>query len=674
MTPDPHYVPLKLGYTPGAREQLFNVVVVVLDDLRADRLPMYGHSVATTPYLERRLETATVFRNCHSPVGWTLPACGSIVTGQDPDAHGLVDHNRRFLKPKLGDYLGDAYHRVGITNNGNVVSDHITVATLESLGLKRRPAKWRFFGWDAGFDRYLWSPREQYERPFELAREFLVDEARRDPWFLFFHSNVVHDYHMDRDFYTDVEDLLGRPLHEALRTIRDGPEIWRERPAGLTLEQIQEELQAKYDGGIRYADRRLEELLAVVDFESTIVVFMSDHGEGFAPEVGRVHHCGRLHNDLTHVPLVVWLPEVLRRRYEVPREETRFCSTLDVTPSILTLLGDAVAGFPGHFLFDLPEHRRLTGTDRGYVYWKEDCVRESYDTCRIEIRSEFAYPLKDITVRKNDAIKEYAYNLAYDPGERRNLRGLFPDEPENSEAITFVVAVNDEDELQHNLLSSPVAKSSRHEWLLVENTDNERYDSISRLCDEACQQARHDLVFFIHQDVFLPHGWEERMFRALAELERLDPNWGVLGAVGALPLVSGQAKELRGHWSDPSGYYRRGPLPHEVQSLDEQWLGLRKRRGVRFDPELPGFHCYGMDLSLTARAKGLKTYAIDAFVWHKYRDSHGHLVESRQQSAKIRRRWSDEFMAEFQPAADYVEEKWKNYLPFQTTSWNWGDV
>ena len=77
------------------------------------------------------------------------------------------------------------------------------------------------------------------------------------------------------------------------------------------------------------------------------------------------------------------------------------------------------------------------------------------------------------------------------------------------------------------------------------------------------------------------------------------------------------------------------------------------------------------DLSLTARDAGLKSYAIDAFVWHKYKDSDAHLVARREDSPKITQRWSDEFMAEFRPSADYVERKWKKYLPFQTTSWNW---
>jgi hypothetical protein len=446
-------------------------------------------------------------------------------------------------------------------------------------------------------------------------------------------------------------------------------------PEGVDRALAAEHLRAKYDAGIRFMDGKLDEILSRVDFEETIVVFVSDHGEGFEPERGRVHHCGRLNEDLLRVPLAVWLPSELRRRYEAPPIESRAASTIDIAPTLLTLLGDAVAGFSGSFLFDLPTHRRLSGCDRGYVYWNEDCVRESYDTCRIEIRSELTYPLKRIRARKNDALKEYAYNLAYDPGERSNLAAPLPSAIPCFEPITFVVAVHDHDELRHNLLSSPVARSRSHEWLLVDNAGNRRYDSISRLYDEALEAARHDLVFFVHEDVLLPEGWEESLFASLLALEERDPAWGVVGAVGVLPPAPGsppQPKELRGHWCDPSGYYRLGPLPHEVQSLDEQWLGVRKERGVRFDPGLPGFHCYGIDLSLTARERGLKSYALDAFVWHKHRDARGRLIERRDQSPKIRRRWSDEFMAEFQPAADYVERKWKRHLPFQTTSWSWG--
>jgi arylsulfatase A-like enzyme len=664
-----------LPYAPEPRAHPYNVVLIVVDDLRADHLPAYGYARTTSPLLDRRIPSGTLFKNCHSTVGWTLPGCASIITGQDPDDHGLVDHNRKFQRPKLGHFLGESYYRLGITNNGNVVSDAIPAPVLEKLGLPRRPAKWKSFGWDSGFDRYVWTPREDHQRPFALAREFLEHSAAASggrPWFLFFHTNIVHDYHMDRPYYREARDFLGEEVHPELLAVRDGPEIWRHPPAGVNQDLVTEHMMAKYDAGIREVDRGVEELLRRIDYSKTIVVFTSDHGEGFEPEIGRVHHCGRLHADLTWVPLVVWLPEPLKTRYETRSVEERFASTTDLVPTVLTLLGDAVAGFAGQFLFDLPTHRRLTASDRGYLFWNTDCVRESYDTCRIEIRSELTYPLKRITTRKNDAVKESCYNLAYDPRERSDLLAPLPGRIANFEPITFIVAVNDEEELRANLLSSPVARSREHEWILVANAGNGRYQSVSKLYSEALRSAQNDLVYFVHQDVLLPEGWEDRMFASLAELERLDPSWGVVGAVGALPPRPGRPKELRGHWCDPSGYWMLGPLPSEVDSLDEQWLGLRRSRGVTFDPHMPGFHCYGMDLSLAARERGMKSYAIDAFVWHKHRDSSGYLISRREDSAKIRRRWSAEFMEEFQPCADYVERKWQKLLPFQTTSWAWG--
>ena len=666
-----------LSYQPGPRRGSYNILLVVIDDLRADHLSAYGYERQTSPFLDRRASQGTIFTRCYSPVGWTLPACASIITGQIPDDHGLRDHHQKFRKPKIGHYLGDSYHRVAITNNGNVVTDSISREYLEKLGLKRRPAKWRFFGWDDGFDRYDWLAREEHTRPFELACESLDSlpaSSGGKPYFLFLHSNLVHDYHMDREYYLDVKEWLGEEIHPRLRDVPDGPEIWRQPPPGLGLNKVKSHLVAKYDAGVRTMDRMLEKVLRRVDFEKTIVVFVSDHGEGFEPEVGRVHHCGRLNEDLTRVPLIIWLPPELREQYELPREESRVCSTIDVVPTLLTFLGDAVAGFPGRLLFDLSPHRSIEGVDRGYIYWNEDCVRESYDTCRIEIRSQLTYPLKEIIAVKNDTRKEYAYNLAYDPHEHDNLRAPARRPIPGFEPVSFVVAVNDDDELRHNLLASPVARSRHHEWMLVENRGNCSYASISQLYQDCLERARNDLVFFVHQDVHLPDGWEDRVFQGLLKLEARDPNWGVVGAVGALSPVPDQPKELRGHWCDPSGYHRLGPLPHEVQSLDEQWLGFRKRSGLTFDRKLPGFHCYGIDLSMTAREAGKKSYAIDAFVWHKYRDSRGHLIGRQEESWKIRRRWDDDFMSEFQPAADHVESKWKKYLPFQTTSWTWDAV
>lgn len=240
------------------------------------------------------------------------------------------------------------------------------------------------------------------------------------------------------------------------------------------------------------------------------------------------------------------------------------------------------------------------------------------------------------------------------------------------EPISFVTVVNDFAELNNNLLASSIAGSAFHEWIVIDNTDNRLSGDISKLYCEAQARAANDLVFFFHQDVFIPAEWKGNLFKALSELETIDPNWGVLGAAG-VSHVGASDPLLRGHWADPNQptplYF--GPLPCEVSSLDELWLGIRKRRGVSFDPQLPGFHCYGVDLSLTAASRGLRSYAIDAFVFHKYKNPAGARITGKFDSQKIMQRSSPEFKAAVKSSKDYIARKWYAQLPLRSISMTW---
>jgi len=243
---------------------------------------------------------------------------------------------------------------------------------------------------------------------------------------------------------------------------------------------------------------------------------------------------------------------------------------------------------------------------------------------------------------------------------------------EPPEPITFITVVNDFAELAHNLRASPVAASPDHEWIIIDNTGNRRSGDICKLYGEAQARATNDLVFFLHQDVYLPAAWEGQVFAAIARLEERDLAWGVIGAVGALSF--GAPKPwLRGHWADPyhpSAQYL-GPLPCEVASLDELWLGVRRRRGLAFDSALPGFHCYGIDLCLTAASRGLRCYAVDAFVHHQYKDPHGALITDKHGAPKLRHRGSAQFEIAAQPSKDFIRQKWHAQLPLRSTSMTW---
>jgi hypothetical protein len=86
----------------------------------------------------------------------------------------------------------------------------------------------------------------------------------------------------------------------------------------------------------------------------------------------------------------------------------------------------------------------------------------------------------------------------------------------------------------------------------------------------------------------------------------------------------------------------------EVRTLDEAVLILRKSSGLRFDPELPGFHLYGADICLEAEARRLKCYAISAFCIH---NTNGYNLLPRQF-------WRNYL---------FLRRKWRSRLPILTS-------
>ncbi len=712
-----------------------NLLLVIVDDLCAGRLGCEGLARAETPFLDSLAARGARYARCATACGWTLPACASIVTGLLPTGHGLLHHDRRFAAPKIPALLGAGWATFGVGNNGNFVPDDIPQETLDALGFERRPEVWKRFGWQEGFETYRWFHKEDKDGPFRTFAEWL---AGRDgdprPWFAMLHTNLVHDYDMDHPWCVDVERLLGRPLSPALRKFRDGPWIWRDRPEGMDEAALAEELLAKYDGCIAETDRRLAAALAPVDLARTAVVVVSDHGEGFDGHAARVHHCGRLHEDLLHVPLIAVFPPGTSGAPAPGAVIDTPCCVVDVAPTLLALAGAApAAALPGVDLRSLPHERTLLAEDLGYLYLPPNDVAEplrrfEYKAHDLDLRSETRWPEKVVRARIGRQRWSERYDLELDPLERVNFatgpqgplrrperdegaiaarvremstdsdearrlalatdwrgfvrrtgrkRRLPPverhrrfDRIEGAEPITFLVAVDDPQELRRHVLASPCFQHGAHQWLFVENVANRAYRSISRLYVDASHRARHDLRFHVHQDVFFPPDWEDRLFRALRELESRDPTWGVVGAAGrAIAAASaGEEPPNIGHWSDPHRYHApEVPMPAEVQVLDELWLGYRASRGIGFDPELPGFHCYGADLCMTARDLGLRSWVVDAPVVHKLFLPDGTLLERSAQSPKIPARATDAFRADFLRSADHVATKWSKYLPFQST-------
>jgi hypothetical protein len=189
-------------------------------------------------------------------------------------------------------------------------------------------------------------------------------------------------------------------------------------------------------------------------------------------------------------------------------------------------------------------------------------------------------------------------------------------------------------------VSPCLASPNGHQLIIQRN-----YRSAAEAYNDALDRAENDLVVFCHQDIVFTKSWLHDLNRALAHMEQIDKNWGVLGCYGETLNDNG-----RGYVYSPG----RGILgkqfdaPALVQTLDEIVLILRKSSGLRFSPELPHFHFYGADICMAAAERGMHSYAISALCIH-----------NTQQNLVLPN--------EFYAGCRYIRRHWWRFLPIQTT-------
>lgn len=238
--------------------------------------------------------------------------------------------------------------------------------------------------------------------------------------------------------------------------------------------------------------------------------------------------------------------------------------------------------------------------------------------------------------------------------------------------LSFIV-VHYCDDYFYNLLRSECVHDPFNQLITIDNRQNLFFDNLSEAINAGLDQARHELVVVVHEDVLLPQGWHEQFEKSLSDLEKVDPQWGMLGAVGWT-----EQAQLVGHRSDPHAYANTLMdvkfMP--VQRLDEQLMIFRKSSGIRLDELLPSIHNIGRDMASTLRQHGLKTYVIDAPTVHKYADEQGNLIERREDSPKIQARKLRSFVADWACSDEYLYHKWPAWRPedYEEETWSMDGV
>ncbi|RMB12439.1 hypothetical protein [Eilatimonas milleporae] len=177
--------------------------------------------------------------------------------------------------------------------------------------------------------------------------------------------------------------------------------------------------------------------------------------------------------------------------------------------------------------------------------------------------------------------------------------------------LTFAVATNDPMQLKANFRQSPLfrAHTDRFETLVYERAQN-----APQVIADAVARARHDIVVWVHQDVYLPHFWADRFLDQWQDAERQFGPIGVAGIFGA--RRKNGDRDLVGSVVDRflAGTHG-GPLPARVDTLDEIVLAFNKNRPLQLDPAL-GWHFYGSDAGFKAARDGRAAVVLEAPAYH----------------------------------------------------------
>lgn len=273
-----------------------NVLILLVDTLRADHLGCYGCRPSVTPNLDRFAQSAVVFKNCWAQAPWTKPATASILTGHYPWKHRAEDF-ADVVDPKienLAQILSKArasYRCSGVVTNYFVSQD---------------------FGFSRGFSHYDFVHEASFKQVNSKVRDLL--EGQRGPFFLYLHTLEPHaPYAPPRDTpgfencpafensdMSHLIELLGRARLEG-----------QSKELQAHIDQLLLRARRAYAGEVAATDSAFGDLVTTLQkrglYDNTMIVVVADHGEEFL-EHGWLGHINTLYPEVIQVPLLIKFP------------------------------------------------------------------------------------------------------------------------------------------------------------------------------------------------------------------------------------------------------------------------------------------------------------------------------------------------------------------------------
>lgn len=234
-----------------------DIVLIVIDTLRRDRLPFYGYEGATAPFLSRLAERGSVFENAYSTSAWTAPATTSLHTSLYPFQHGVV-MGRTAVGALKSRGVRVLLNR--IPRRATPLAEALRAAGYTTFAVTQNPNLTQELGFDRGYSSF--NPVEGRSAG-SITRRLGVMRPKirgRRPYFLYLHYMDVH-----------------------------GPY-----------------LNGRYDDGIANVDEHIRQVFERYKWDTdTVVIVTADHGEELGDH-GGTGHAHNLYAETLNVPLLVY--------------------------------------------------------------------------------------------------------------------------------------------------------------------------------------------------------------------------------------------------------------------------------------------------------------------------------------------------------------------------------
>lgn len=375
-----------------ATKQAKNVVVLLIDTLRADKLrPFNPKTRVKTPALDEVADQGTIFEHAQAPENWTKPSVASILTSLHPETHRTKTDSA--VLPSTALMVSEQYHKHGFQT-----------AMFSANGYVSRK-----FGFDQGFDYYTNYIRENKstaaEHVFHDAGNW-IEKHKGKRFFVYIQTIDPHVPYDPPEQYLKMYD--DSDYHGQVKP-RETPQLLEKAKHTPPLVELTDadkrRIKALHDGEITYHDVQLGKFIDKMKklglWNDTLFVIVADHGEEF-DDHGKWGHGHSTYQELLHVPLIFRFPGAVPKGKRVARA----VSTIDLAPTVLALSGvPPMTTAEGRSLVGYFDGRPPTGPDVAFSDFLDDQ--------RVIFTGRWKMVLRGLNTD--------FYDLVQDPGEHDDL-------------------------------------------------------------------------------------------------------------------------------------------------------------------------------------------------------------------------------------------------------------